>query len=932
MISRMLRRSFLSLLIVAVISLSIHGADSVPADPIEKIADVGSAPWKEIEAKMTGDAEVTFAECYGPYVMIGRNKDAKESRQLWNIAEQKLVGTIAGKFDIDKHFTLSPDGKYFAAWRGFFAPDKIAIFDQKGKPFAELKNPDKVEGLQFLADGKLAAFGADTATIWDIPTKKTVKKLRIPKRTAFGRLKPMLSPNGKVSLIAEKNVITCFDDVGTELAKFSCPKVDDFFGSDVHGMTYHPDGKTLAVYLHTIKKWGFCLLDVTNGTFKGPFEIEQPSMLFNNDDKLIDWSPDGKAILLRNRFVVDPESGKVIWSFPEPDKGGRPLPVSARLFALNRGIYTNTSGMKFVIKGMSHDETKIAEMVKAARSGVKISDASLPRITETTLSGVTSVVVPAMPVGWTAKIDPAGDASKLIKTPIALDAKADQIEQIFFTRPAAGLVFVDLRGGTGFRPHVFPGQPDKSKSKGVDVYRLSDGLRHNRLDFTFDAKFRTASLDGKYIVVADPETGERLDVLNVEKGEPVCAFRPFHSEAAQAKRVTFVRFNADGKLLTGNGTRYALWTIPDCKAGMQLLLKPHVVALSANAKLMAALEQDSVRIFDTSTLLVHGDLELPNMNHTRREVKATAFHPDGKSLVASYQVTFKDNSSGIVIAVWDLTTGKGNANTWAPGFFGSPFGNATIEFAGTDHFLLNGTQLISAKRNEVVWNLHPSHQMRQAENAPDARHWYTARTDPFKEGATLTSADPADPKMLDWIKAIDTAPTVLWKPGATVSANVQIANAPDAQKKLETVLTNQGMKIGAGYATLTVTATERATDRTIKYRDLIPNIGQGLGEQTVNVVEVVGLAELAVKGTVIWQGGSQFSNSGGSIVTLPPNEKDIGAFLTRSMWSSVAGWASSVTPPKLIVQTKEGVLALPGMATFTGKGLEVQPPVVRVGK
>lgn len=925
--------SLLAILIALLICTPSFGA--VPADPIEKIADQGSGTWNGFEAKMSGDAEIIYAECYGPFALIGRNKDARESRQLYNLADQKLVGNIAGKFDIDKPMSLSPDGKYFAAWRGFFAQDKIAIFDQKGKPFTELKSPAKVEGLQFLADGKLASFTADKVTIWDIPTKKALKSFRSPKLSPFQRFKPMLSPNGKVSLIAEKNIITYFDDGGNEIAKFTCPKVDDFFESDVIGIAYHPDGKTLAIYLNTIKKNGFCLLDVTTGEFKGPYELEQPSVTFNNDTKVIDWSPDGKAIVLRNQYVVDPESGKVIWSFPEPDKGHRFNALPARLFGINRGIYADRSGDKIAIKGMAHDEAKIAEIIKAARSGVKVTDALLPKLTETTLTGVKTSLIPATPVAWTAKSDPAGDASKLNKGPITLDAKADLIDRIFFTPPAVGLAFLDIRAGGGFRPHVFPGHVDKTKSKQVEVVRLSDGLRAGKVEFGFDARFRTASLDGKFIVVSDPETGERLDLLSVEKGEPLCAFRPFHQEGQPGKRVTFVRFVSDNKLLTGNGTRYAVWNIPDCKADAQVLLKPHAAALSANAKLLAAVENDAARVFDSNTLSLLGDLEMPNMNHVKRDVTAVSFHPDGNSLLAAFQVVFKDNSNGVVIAVWDLATGKGNANTWAPGFFGFPSANSSIEFAGKEHFLLNKTQLISIKRNEVIWSLHPSHQMYHAENSPDGRLWYTARTDPFKEGASLLAVEPADPKILDWVKAIESAPNVLWKPGTTVSVSVQLPNVPantDPQKGLEGVLTRQGMKIGAGNATLTVTATERATDRTIKYRDLIPNIRQGLGEQTVNVVEVVCVAQLSVNGTVVWQGNNLFSNAGGTIVNLPPNENDVAAHLTKSMWAGVASWAGSVTPPKLIVQTRDGVMTLPGMATFTGKGLEVQPPIVRIPK
>ena len=61
--TRPVRTTLLSCLIACLVMATAQGADQVPADPIEKIADQGAGAWKDIEAKMTGDADVVFAEC-----------------------------------------------------------------------------------------------------------------------------------------------------------------------------------------------------------------------------------------------------------------------------------------------------------------------------------------------------------------------------------------------------------------------------------------------------------------------------------------------------------------------------------------------------------------------------------------------------------------------------------------------------------------------------------------------------------------------------------------------------------------------------------------------------------------------------------------------------------------------------------------------------
>ena len=87
-------------------------ADLVAADPVETKVDIDAATLKSL--KLQGVGDLIAADSFGPFLMLGRNKEARDSRQLWSLAEGKSVGTIAGKFEIEKPFALSPSGKYFA--------------------------------------------------------------------------------------------------------------------------------------------------------------------------------------------------------------------------------------------------------------------------------------------------------------------------------------------------------------------------------------------------------------------------------------------------------------------------------------------------------------------------------------------------------------------------------------------------------------------------------------------------------------------------------------------------------------------------------------------------------------------------------------------------------------------------------------------------
>lgn len=909
--------------ILAVALCAISKAADVPADPVEKKSDINADLLKEI--KLQGVGDLTHADGFGPFFMFGRNQNVKDSRKLCSLTDGKVTGVIAGRFEIEKPFALAPNGKYFAAGRGFRFRDKIAVFDAKGKPYAELTNgAGAVDDLLFLADDRLVTIADDRVVFWDLPTKKVSSSCIIQK----GDSRPIISPTGKVVVMLKKNVVVCYDPDGKEIASHTIPQFTDTIGMNGAG-AYHPDGEHVAIYFSSFRKKAIAVVDVTKGAFKGPFDFEEDKTNTFRQDLSIQWSMDGEALLVNGRYVTDPESGKVLWKFP--DGRGETL-KSRRLFSAHQGVYLDEgANMSFVLKTTVHDKEKIAAMIKAARSGMDIADAALPKLTETTLANVKQAAWPEAAPAWSHKPEPAPKEQKLPKAPFRLEPKANSVESIFFAAPA-GRLFVDIRADDG-RPRFGP-NAKSSRTRTVEIYSTTASKLVNRVEIGFPTRFHAASSDAKWIALIDSENDERLDVLSAADGKPLVGFRPFSEESA--KKITFAHFITDTKLISGNGTKLVVWNLPDAKGEVQLIAKPHLAEISTNAKLLAVTQDCSVRLLDSSTLATLGELKPPDQSiYSKNEIKALVFHPDGKALAALYFGELKNGTPTMAVVSWDLATGKLGPSGVGPAPAMNHFtqtGPSTIEFVGKDHFLINGSLLFSATRNETIWTMH-NFDVRLAKYSPDGRQWYSCRGEVHSDGAVLTCADIHQTKIFEWMKIIDTAPVVLWRPGSTVKLDVQIGeNQEQSQKSLETLLSRTGFKVEAESPNaLTVSASEKSTGKSVQYRDLHAGFRDKEGEQTLNIVEATCKARLSINGTAVWESTSTFTNSAPWIVHLQKGET-VESQSTKGMRSSIGSFAGSVRPPRLIVQTKDGLLALPGTATFQGPGLNVFPPIVRVPK
>jgi WD40 repeat protein len=939
----------------ALASFPTVGRAEIQADPIEPRNDVTAEAVLKIQIE--GAGEIIYADANGPFAMFGGGKfPQKGSRSLYSLTDGKLLGTIpeAASGKLGKLCALAPSGKYFASASVF---DTVHVFGPECAPLPDIKAARGLKDVRFLADDRLALVGKDSIEVWNLAAGKSESAIPLLESGPFAP-KPVLSPNGKIIVVASKNALVLQDAAGKKLGGFPLPA-----STAMGGAAFHPNGKTLAVLLTSVRKGALVQVDITTGKF-GPLREIPDTLPTRFEGRPIEWSANGEALMVLERFVVDPASGRAIWEFPGYKKGVGALAgtqPTPKLFGITHGVYLSDAGKGQILKGIVHDDDKIAAMKKSVQSGASVSAAAFPKLTDSTLKGVASAATPKAPAPWTVKLEPF-ELTELPKQKIPLDIKPGVVGEIFFT-PASGRVFVESLT----EPQSAGATKAKSvQTKAIDILNVTEGLRAGSVEVPFAARLRAASPDGRWLALTDAESDTRVDVLSTEGGKHLVGFKPF-SQDINSPQIKLVRFVGDNKLLTDNGARIVIWSIPDCKAVVQLQGAAHTAVLSPNGKLIALALNTGVRLIDAVTLKTLGDLPAPKADaNCQIHFKALAFDPKGQALAALCEMTRSDSLTWAVVSSWDLATGKSVYDFTVPGQLFSPHARASVEFVGNEHFLVNHTYLLGANRDEVMWTFETGGATtRHATGSPDGRHWFVtaptlreavmAKDRAAQDVAVLVSTDLLKTSILNWVKKVDAAPKVLWKAGGDLSLEVALGGEMKEQVKnvLVKSFTRQGTKIVDGAAArLKLSESERqigeSTVRDLDKQRPMPPIRKGgsttppakggsipspfngnstpLPTVAINEKDVV--AELTINGKLLWNARGEFSNRRMGLMLLQKGET-VEAHLAKELSAAAAHWAITVNPPKLIVEAADGiVMALPGKARYTTQGLVVYTPVL----
>lgn len=927
------RLPFAVVLLIAMLQTLSAQEGGYKPDPLATEAVVISEKVKDLAVPASFFAsETVFADQFGPFLLVGRNGDAKESKVVYDLKTGKTLGALKGKLNIAAPFALAPDGKSFAGTGGPFMAQSFAVIDleKQAKVRHQLKAEKRVEDLHFVSNDKLVTVSEFKSlfALWDAGTGKEIKSTKFDgARDGYA-----FSPGGKYIAYGKDKKIQIYELATGEKADEVTFPEGGTFGFRLEGLAFSPDGTQLAALMHEANNPHLVLWDLAKKTVRKTVPLGELKNHFIRES-LVQWSPDGQAVMVRSEVVCDAQSGRIAWKLPELKFG---VAGSARLVAANQALYLQEKERQVrTITSAGVTKDQLAEMVKNARSGGEASDALLPKLTEADYTSAKSIDLPLGNVSWAYKADGLGDATKLTTRPFQLQVKANEIEALHFTPPETASVFVELKP-SGSNP--FGASP---KSVGFEAYSLTTGKKLGRADFKFPAKLGAVSADGKQVALIEAEKAGRVDVFAVEKMEPVAGFRPYAKEGDKKNKVALTHF-VGGKLLTASEAgKLALWSIPSCKAEA-VLDAPGMTnwKLSPTGKYLAAFDKTAIRLVDTATLQVVGDLPLPNPPAARKETKGLAFDPTGKTLVALMLLWGTDNTPRWGAYRWDLSTGKQTEEALfrANFFVGHP--SYALETAGKDHLLIDNTVLVDWKQGEAIWNYRGQGiDVKHAANRPDGRHWFSVGEAFNKPESYLVPAALPEPAALAYVEKILNAKEALLKPGMSVSVEATFQGG-EADRIRQSAIDNataalkgMGMKVeGRGTLNLRLTGTERNTGETIEFRKLFPSFGESpFAGTSVTLMEVDCQAQLTLNGQVIWSSGpSKQGMRTFGIITLPKGEKDVSKVLRTQMWNGVASWAGGAVPPRFIVNTNEGVLALPGTTMLKADGLQTLAP--KVGK
>lgn len=274
----------------------------------------------EVKIPRNSGADILFPEVPSHFVAVGSNHSERDQREIWNLASNRLVGTISGVRIPSLKTTLSADGRYFAALP-LGATAVITLWDvSAGKQLPDLpfNSNGFVRAVWFAGNDRLLAVsGKNECTVWSIPSGKAERIIELSRYLEVDSL--ALSPGGRYLCFVDDEVskrrVRVFDLTTGEQAGELPLENSDHRAQTCKTLQYSPDGKELAGVFDGGSTVALLCWDAATGRLRTNFEFEeQVGALGTRQYSRLQWFPDRSRWLMNGHFVLDRREQKIVTS------------------------------------------------------------------------------------------------------------------------------------------------------------------------------------------------------------------------------------------------------------------------------------------------------------------------------------------------------------------------------------------------------------------------------------------------------------------------------------------------------------------------------------------------------------------------------------------------------------------------------------------
>lgn len=557
----------------------------------------------------------------GKLLLSGSND---KTTRLWNVATGKEIFSIQGD-DYINDVAIDPMLKFFvtAGTKDNGYPDSATVYDLKTKKIiARMPINSREISVRVSPDGQLVAFGEDnrTVNVYKAGTWQKVQSFTFDEGWCGGCMSiPSFSPNGKLIYMASSNGSVKKYDLATgKLVKVYEEKLDN-----LEGLTISPDGKKLARASETdVSIW-----DEGSGNVLATIPAEEAGKFHE-----IVFTRDGKKLL-----IASDDNTVITWNIAQKKKE---RPLAGVLNMRDNG-------------GLNYDpnfywQSAIAKYVRLKNNLLITNDG------KTLIKGKFGTKVKRWDIASGKGImEYVGHDKGVLAYDLSRDGKR------LVTGGGDGRIILwDLQTGDSlksidaYREPIFDIHFNSDETKVVsaswDATMKVHDLATRKVDSYFDLQNMSA-----YNVMFHPSDlyliTSRLDnSLQLWEIDTRTAVRNFvgHTDV-----VSSIRLSADQRTLMSaswDGT-IRLWDVGTGLATKKIVashVPVHIAIFSPDQKFIYAAGADrTIRVFDLNTSKIIRTFE----GH-KGEVTSLLFSPDNKMLIS--------HSLDGVTKFWDLTNGK----------------------------------------------------------------------------------------------------------------------------------------------------------------------------------------------------------------------------------------------------------------------------------